>query len=190
MNLIARFDIEHSLQAERHLSAPARRQESGWNGNRIHELLYGDGWQSFLRHLWREFYYSRYPESEWETEISKMRQSGINVVATYIFWNHHEEIEGGFEWQGNRDLRRFIQFCDRQRLYVILRTAGMWFSGQITEEPISSGVFNLSQVATISLLTATAARRLEYMVRLLQMVGTWCNGQIMVRSTSNGVLFR
>ncbi|WP_276357220.1 beta-galactosidase [Cohnella caldifontis] len=68
-----------------------------------------------------EFHYSRYPEAEWETELRKMRATGINVVATYIFWNHHEEKEGAFDWRGNRDLRRFIELSARCGLYAILR---------------------------------------------------------------------
>lgn len=68
-----------------------------------------------------EFHYSRYPESEWETELAKMKMSGINIIATYIFWNHHEEIEGTFDWKGNLNLRKFTEMCARQGLYVILR---------------------------------------------------------------------
>lgn len=47
-----------------------------------------------------EFHYSRYPEADWEAEINKMKASGINILATYIFWNHHEEIEGLYDWRG------------------------------------------------------------------------------------------
>lgn len=68
-----------------------------------------------------EFHYSRYPETEWEAELVKMKMSGINVIATYIFWNHHEEIEGKFDWQGNRNLREYVELCGKHGLYVILR---------------------------------------------------------------------
>lgn len=68
-----------------------------------------------------EFHYSRMREERWEDEIIKMRMGGINVVTTYIFWNHHEEEEGCFCFEGRRDLRRFVQLCEKHGLYVILR---------------------------------------------------------------------
>lgn len=68
-----------------------------------------------------EFHYSRYDERFWEDEIVKMKMGGINIVATYIFWNVHEEIRGEFDWSGRRDLRRFIELCGKHDLYVIIR---------------------------------------------------------------------
>jgi beta-galactosidase len=68
-----------------------------------------------------ELHYSRYPFAEWENEIIKMKMSGINTMASYIFWNHHEEVEGCFDWTGNRDLRSFVQLCAKHGLFVILR---------------------------------------------------------------------
>ena len=41
-----------------------------------------------------EMHYSRVPEREWRREIQKMRAGGITVLATYVFWIHHEEEEG------------------------------------------------------------------------------------------------
>ncbi|HEY3706695.1 MAG TPA: beta-galactosidase [Terracidiphilus sp.] len=77
-----------------------------------------------------EFHFSRYPESLWEEEILKMKAAGINVVATYVFWIHHEEIEGQFDWQGRRDLRRFVQLCARHKMYVEVRI-GPWDHGEV-----------------------------------------------------------
>ena len=37
-----------------------------------------------------------------------MKASGIGIVATYLFWISHEEIEGEFDFTGDRDLRAFI----------------------------------------------------------------------------------
>ncbi|HEX3045643.1 MAG TPA: beta-galactosidase [Bacillota bacterium] len=68
-----------------------------------------------------EFHYSRYPSSDWEKELLKMRAAGINIVSTYIFWNHHEEEEGVFRWDGDRNIRRFVDLCAKCDLYVILR---------------------------------------------------------------------
>ncbi|WP_018933236.1 beta-galactosidase [Gracilibacillus lacisalsi] len=68
-----------------------------------------------------EFHFSRYNHELWEDELIKMKMGGINVVPTYIFWHHHEEIEGTFEWEGDKDLRKFIELCGKHKLYVIIR---------------------------------------------------------------------
>ena len=41
-----------------------------------------------------EFHYSRYPSREWEIELRKMKALGITIVATDVFWIHHEEEKG------------------------------------------------------------------------------------------------
>lgn len=76
-----------------------------------------------------EFHFSRYPAAQWEEELLKMKASGVNVVATYVIWIHHEEIEGQFDWSGQRDLRAFVQLCAKHGLYVVARI-GPWTHGE------------------------------------------------------------
>lgn len=76
-----------------------------------------------------EFQYSRYPESEWEEEILKMKSGGIQIISTYVFWIHHEEVEGQFDWTGRRDLRHFIQLCAKHGMFVWVRI-GPWDHGE------------------------------------------------------------
>jgi hypothetical protein len=68
-----------------------------------------------------EFQYSRYPHAHWKQELQKMAAGGINLVATYSFWNHHEPIQGEFDWSSNCNLRRFVELCAEVGLPVILR---------------------------------------------------------------------
>jgi beta-galactosidase len=77
-----------------------------------------------------EFHFSRFPPQYWEEEILKMKAAGINIISTYIFWIHHEEIEGQFDWTGQRDLRRFVQLCARHGMYVYIRP-GPWDHGEV-----------------------------------------------------------
>jgi beta-galactosidase len=77
-----------------------------------------------------EFHYSRYPANEWEDELRKMKAGGINVVATYVFWNIHERQEGHFDWSGNLDVRRFVEAARKVGLDVILRV-GPFGHGEI-----------------------------------------------------------
>ena len=68
-----------------------------------------------------EFHFSRCDAQRWEDELLKMKMCGINVVTTYIFWNHHEEDEGTFDFEGRRNLRHFVELCKKHGLYVIVR---------------------------------------------------------------------
>lgn len=77
-----------------------------------------------------EFHYARYPEDEWSEELLKMRAGGIDIVATYVFWIHHEEVEGAFDWRGRRSLRRFVKAADEAGLKVIVR-CGPWCHGEV-----------------------------------------------------------
>jgi hypothetical protein len=77
-----------------------------------------------------EFHYTRYPENEWREELLKMKAGGVDIVATYIFWIHHEEIEGEFDWSGRRSLRRFIETAREVGLDAIVR-CGPWCHGEV-----------------------------------------------------------
>lgn len=77
-----------------------------------------------------EFHFSRMNCIRWEDEIIKMKMAGLNVIATYIFWIHHEEEEGKFDFTGSKDLRRFVQLCQKHGMYVILRV-GPFAHGEV-----------------------------------------------------------
>jgi hypothetical protein len=89
-------------------------------------LLNGKPWTPVMG----EFHFSRYPENEWREELLKMKAGGIDIVSTYIFWIHHEEIEGQFDWSGSRNLRHFIQTCQEAGLKVFVR-CGPWDHGEV-----------------------------------------------------------
>ena len=77
-----------------------------------------------------EFHYSRTPADEWESELRKMKAAGIDIVATYIMWNHHEAQDGQFDWKGTRDLRRFVQLAAKAGLDVVVRV-GPWVHAEV-----------------------------------------------------------
>ena len=76
-----------------------------------------------------EMHYSRVPCGKWEETLRKMKDGGIDVVASYVFWIHHEEEKGQFDFTGNRDIRRFIELCHEQGLEFCLRI-GPWAHGE------------------------------------------------------------
>lgn len=77
-----------------------------------------------------EFHYTRIPQAEWHDELLKMKAGGVDIVATYVFWIHHEEIEGQWDWSGQRDLKKFLQMCDDVGLKVLVR-CGPWCHGEV-----------------------------------------------------------
>ncbi|MEJ6980082.1 beta-galactosidase [Pedobacter sp. P351] len=68
-----------------------------------------------------EFHYTRYPQKYWDESLKKIKAGGVNVVATYVFWNIHEQTEGKFNFSGDNDLRKFLQLCAKNGLMAIVR---------------------------------------------------------------------
>jgi hypothetical protein len=77
-----------------------------------------------------EFHFSRYPAGEWRDELLKMKAGGISIAATYVFWIHHEELQGQWDWSGQRSLRDFVKLCGELELPVIVR-CGPWCHGEV-----------------------------------------------------------
>ncbi|MBV5349238.1 beta-galactosidase, partial [bacterium] len=73
---------------------------------------------------------SRYPNRYWDESIKKIKAGGINIIATYVFWNIHEEKEGTYRWDGDRDLKAFIDLCAKNNVYVMVRV-GPFCHGEI-----------------------------------------------------------
>jgi beta-galactosidase len=68
-----------------------------------------------------EYQFSRYPCEFWEEELRKIKATGVNILATYLFWVHHEPQPGQFQWQGQYNVRHFVQLCQKVGLYVAAR---------------------------------------------------------------------
>lgn len=99
------------------------RQEFSWNQQ--HLIRDGKPWLPTMG----EFHYSRYPQEEWRGEIRKMKACGVDIIATYVFWIHHEVQEGVFDFSGQRDVGEFLRICGEEGLYVWLRI-GPWCHGE------------------------------------------------------------
>ncbi len=94
-----------------------------------------------------EFHYSRYPAAEWREELLKMKAGGIDIVATYVFWIHHEETEGEWNWAGNHDLRRFVETAQEAGLHVIVR-CGPWCHGEVRNGGLPDWIVARGQART------------------------------------------
>ena len=119
-----------------------------------------------------EFHFSRSPEKYWEEELLKMKAGGVQIVAAYVFWIHHEEVEGQFDWTGQRDLRRFVALCARHGLSVYLRI-GPWDHGEAR-----NGGFPDWLVARKIPLRRNDPEYLKYVARFYGQLGAQIKGQL------------
>lgn len=87
-----------------------------------------------------EIHYSRLPKNEWRSSVRKMKEGGVTIIATYVFWNHIEQNEGVFNWSGNRNLRKFIEICKEEGMPVVLRV-GPFCHGEVRNGGIPDWVF-------------------------------------------------
>ena len=87
-----------------------------------------------------ELHYSRIPAAEWADEIKKVKEGGVTMIATYVFWNHIEEEEGIFRWNGQRSLHDFLEACKQEQMPVILRI-GPFCHGEVRNGGIPDWMF-------------------------------------------------
>lgn len=68
-----------------------------------------------------EFHFARVPHQYWKQRLQMLKAMGLNTVATYVFWNNHEETPGKWDFTGDKDLAQFVKTAQEVGLMVILR---------------------------------------------------------------------
>jgi beta-galactosidase len=81
-----------------------------------------------------EMHPARIPREYWQHRIRMAKAMGLNTIAIYVMWNHHERQPGVFDWQSeNRDVAAFIRLCQAEGMWVYLRpgpyVCGEWTNG-------------------------------------------------------------
>jgi beta-galactosidase GanA len=69
-------------------------------------------------------HYPRLPQSEWGTVFQLLKESGINLIQTYVFWDVHEPKQGEYSFPNDKspyNLVKFVQVAQSYGLYVNLR---------------------------------------------------------------------
>ena len=129
-----------------------------------------------------EIHYSRVPREEWRQEVRKMKDGGVTLIATYVFWNHIEEQEGVFRWDGQRDLRQFLEVCKAEQMPVVLRI-GPFCHGEARCGGIPDWMWNPSptplegeQVEKPMRMRSEDPRFLHYVERLYRQIFTQVQG--------------
>ncbi len=123
-----------------------------------------------------EFHYSRCPEGEWADELRRMRAGGIDIVATYVFWNHHEAEEGRYDWGGRRDLGRFAREAHAAGLMFHLRP-GPWVHAEARNGGLPDWLQALGDAGEIA-LRSNDARYLAHVNRFYGEIGAQLRGQL------------
>lgn len=117
-----------------------------------------------------EFHYSRYLECQWEEEILKMKAGGVTVIPTYVFWSIHEEKEGVFNWEGNRNLRKFLSLCQKHNMWTVVRI-GPFCHGEIRNGGLPDWLFTKPLE-----IRSNDANYLKYVKRLYEEIGRQLEG--------------
>ncbi|KAK7283549.1 hypothetical protein RIF29_13131 [Crotalaria pallida] len=66
-------------------------------------------------------HYTRSTPDMWPQLLTRARHGGLNVIQTYVFWNAHEPEQGQWNFEGNRDLVKFIKLIQKKGMYATLR---------------------------------------------------------------------
>lgn len=77
-----------------------------------------------------ELHYSRVWHGDWKKELMKMKAGGITLVSAYAIWIHHEEEEGVWDFEGDKNLRAFAETVRDCGLKMVLRI-GPWCHGEV-----------------------------------------------------------
>ena len=123
-----------------------------------------------------EFHYTRCPEAEWADELHRMKAGGIDIVASYVFWNHHEAAQDRFDWSGRRDLRRFVDLAHAAGLLFCLRP-GPWVHAEARNGGLPDWLQAQGDAGAIA-LRSNDARYLAHVRRFFGEIGAQLEGRL------------
>ncbi|KOB73378.1 Beta-galactosidase, partial [Operophtera brumata] len=62
-------------------------------------------------------HYFRVPAAYWRDRLHKLKAAGLNSVATYIEWSHHEPEERQYRFEGDHDIAAFVRIAAEEGLH-------------------------------------------------------------------------
>ncbi|GMP98707.1 hypothetical protein CsSME_00046496 [Camellia sinensis var. sinensis] len=66
-------------------------------------------------------HYPRSTPDMWPDLIQKSKDGGLDVIETYVFWNLHEPVRNQYDFEGGKDLVKFVKLVAAAGLYVHIR---------------------------------------------------------------------
>ncbi|KAI5666236.1 hypothetical protein M9H77_16089 [Catharanthus roseus] len=91
----------------------------GANVTYDHRSLVIDGKRRVL--ISGSIHYPRSTPQMWPELIQKSKEGGLDAIETYVFWNLHEPVKGQYDFEGRKDLVKFVKLVAEAGLYVVLR---------------------------------------------------------------------
>ncbi|KAK2987762.1 hypothetical protein RJ640_016357 [Escallonia rubra] len=91
----------------------------GVNVTYDHRALVIDGKRRVL--VSGSIHYPRSTPEMWPDLIQKSKDGGLDVIETYVFWNLHEPVRNQFEFEGRKDLVKFVKLVGEAGLYAHIR---------------------------------------------------------------------
>ncbi|KAH1213689.1 Beta-galactosidase 6 [Glycine max] len=70
--------------------------------------------------IYGSIHYPRSTPEMWLELIQKSKDGGLDVIETYVFWNLHEPVRGQYDFDGRKDLVKFVKTVAATSLYVHL----------------------------------------------------------------------
>ena len=113
------------LEGHLRMGTPTSPKGERYGVNSLYFTRNGEPWLPVMG----EIHYARVPHEFWEESVLAMKAGGIDIISTYVFWIFHEELQGQYDWQGDRNLRGFLEICHKHNMPVWLRI-GPWCHGE------------------------------------------------------------
>ncbi|KAH9590817.1 Beta-galactosidase-1-like protein [Schistosoma haematobium] len=66
-------------------------------------------------------HYFRIPEQYWHDRLLKMKAAGLDAIQIYVPWNFHQPEKDVYDFDGDRNLGRFLELASSLDLLVIAR---------------------------------------------------------------------
>lgn len=89
-------------------------------------------------------FYFRLPRAAWKDRIFKLKRAGYRCADVYFPWNYHEREDGSFDFEGERDVRFFLEEMKAAGIYVIARPGpyicSEWNGGALPARILESGM--------------------------------------------------
>lgn len=66
-------------------------------------------------------FYFRIPKEKWQERMRILKLAGYQAIDVYFPWNYHETEPDQWDFEGNRDVTRFLELAAENDLFVIAR---------------------------------------------------------------------
>jgi beta-galactosidase len=136
-----------------------------------------------------EVHYWRLNPSYWAKILEKVREMGLDVVATYVPWDYHEYQRGKFDFTGKtdqtRNLKRFLELTKKMGFQVIIRP-GPYIYSEWPNEGAPAYAFKYHRLHPIFLKYAT--NYLERVCKIIKpFLATERGGHIIMLQADNEI---